>query len=383
VLLLVALASLAPWRAETRMLIIAFSPALLCSALNMSYILKSAEMLGSVALFRLVATAVPAVLSISLVTVTRDPVWVAVSQVVGLFLSGALIYLTLRRRVGLKLRAVPQAEIRSTARRGTPLLLTGVFLVVPTVVGPISVYLINGPHSAGVYYAAWQLSFAALTVAALVIDAIYPEMVRHAQRGREDFGQFAAAALRLAARATLPLAVGVTFAADEIIRLLFGSEFASSAGVMRIVVWIVPIGFCWVILGHALIAVDAEKSMTRRSFLVSLVTVVACPLGAYWNGPEGTAAAAVFGSALQLWLYAMDRQMRPLKTLRRLVHELPYALVPALFCLIAAQWSVGGFLATAVLTMGGVLAAELLLGMPTVRLAKRAGLALPDSRSSS
>lgn len=357
----------APWDHRTTLVVLSFCPALICSALNMAYILKSAEMMGTVALSRVVATALPSVLSVVLVIATHAPLWVGVSTCIGLFINDFLIFVVLRRRIGFGFVRVTSAEVRASARSGVPMILTQACLIIPTVAGTITVYVINGAHDAGLFQAAWQLSFAALTVAALVIDAIYPELVRRATSGLDTFARFVNTALQLAVRITFPAAVGASFAATPLIHLLFGSKYAASDDVLRIAVWVAPSGFCWVILGHALIARDAERVMTRLSFVVTGVTVVSVPLMAWQYGPAGAAAALVGASVLQAVLYASAVQLRPVGALKTLAQEAPYALLPAVFCVGAVELGWTGIIPTMVAAGLGVTAWEALRGLPTLK----------------
>ena len=90
VVVLDVVALVGPWHGRTGTLIIALSPSLLCSAYNMSYVLKASERMGAVAAYRALASVVPSVVSVVLVALTRDTLWVAISTDAGLLLSAAL-----------------------------------------------------------------------------------------------------------------------------------------------------------------------------------------------------------------------------------------------------------------------------------------------------
>ena len=364
-ILLDAVALAGPWNGHTTVLILALSPTLLCSAYNMSYVLKASEKMGSVAFYRALGSIAPSVASVVLVGLTKNTIWVAISTVAGLFLSALLIHLRLRSRLGLRFVRAARADIAQVLREGLPFLGSAALLIIPPTSVTVIVAIVLGNRAAGIYSAAWQLSFASVTIAALVIDAIYPEMVR-----RWDAGQLAGflrIVLRLVCRVLFPVAVVVAFAADPITKLLFGAHFAATAPILRVLIIIVPLGFLWVILGQALTAANGERVLLRRTLVVTVLTLVAVPLAARYGGLIWVAWTVAVLAALQALSYSTKPLGRPTLIGGVVLRELPYAVVPALLC-AAVRWAgVGDHLALDIAVgLFGVVLWEGVRGWPTL-----------------
>lgn len=366
VLDVVALAG--PWTGSTTLLIIALTPGLLFSALNMSYVFTASELMGHVAAYRAVASIVPSIGSMILVVITKDTLWVAISNNVGLILASALVYLRLRRRLGIRLERVRSREIRRVVRDGLPLFGSGALLIIPPTSVTIIVALVLGNRAAGIYSAAWQLSIAAVTIGPLIVEAIYPEMVRRWDAGRAQLSEFVAAMLRLLCRLLFPPTVAVVFAAAPITRLLFGANFDATAPVLRVLVLVVPLGFFWVILGQGLTAADGEATLFRRTFVITVLTLVAVPVAAEVGGLVAVTWTVVALAALQVALYSSGPLGNPGFAARVALLELPYAALPAALCLLALLVGLGnGLLVDVVAAVVGVLGWELVRGWPTLK----------------
>lgn len=365
-----------PWTGNTSVLIVVLTPGLLLSAANMSYVFTAAEMMGHVAAYRAVASIVPSIASMILVVLTKDTVWVAVSYDVGLGLAAALVHLRLRSRLQLRFERVRPSEVWRVTRDGFPLFVSGALLIIPPTGVTIIVALVLGNRAAGIYSAGWQLAFAAVAIGPLVVEAIYPEMVRRWDAGRAQLSAFLAGILQLMCRLLFPFTVAVAFAAGPITRLLFGTTFDATAPLLRVLVVTVPLGFGWVILGQGLTAANGERVLVRRTFVVTVLTLVATPIAAATGGLIAVSWTVVALAAAQVALYSAGPLGSPGLALRAAVLEAPYAVLPAGACLLARLVGLGNGLAIVLAaTVAGVIVWEAARGLPTLKAVRGFGQA--------
>jgi O-antigen/teichoic acid export membrane protein len=367
---LAMVAWLVPWHGDIATLLVVFSPTLVFAALNMGYVLQAVELMGTLALARVAAAVIPAVLSVALVALTHRAAWIAVANCVGYSIAALLVYLKLKTAAGLRLVRPPASDVRSLSRQSRPFLATSLLLLVPAVSPTISVGLVRDAHSVGLFNAVWQLSFAVTTIAALLVDALYPEMIRRWDDGR--LSAFLNVIVGLTLRVTLPAAAVVSFAAGSIIHLFYGPAFSGSTNVLRAIIWMVPLGFVWSLLGQGLSAADAQRRLVVPNLALALLAIVAGPFAASRVGIVGVAGVVVGGYAVQvLWYIGLSIRRHTLDSAWRLGAELPYALFPAGLCFTAQHFHQGGIGAMLAAGLAGMLAAELIRGLPTLRLLRR------------
>ena len=67
-----------------------------------------------------------------------------------------------------------------------------------------------------------------------------------------------------------PIAVGVTLLADKIILLIYGSEFAPSILILRILIWTIPIIFLTYTFGILMVSIN-KQNLYLKIVLVSMV----------------------------------------------------------------------------------------------------------------
>ena len=365
------IAATAHWNGQTGLLIAAISPALLFSALSLGYVLQSVEMMGALALARVVGALATALASVLLVALTRQAIWVVIATSAGVLGSDMVIYRSLRRRIPLSFVRVPIRTLRQVSRHGVPFLISGILFTIPVVYDTVTINVLLGARAAGLYNAAWQLSFTALTVAMLVVDAAYPELVRRWQRGAPELKKLLELMVALIARFSLPVTIGIFFCANSVVQVIFGRGFSDSAGILRVLIWLVPLSFLTVVLLQALMAANGQRYALRVNTIVVTANLALCPIAAKQFGSVGVAWAVVVTYGLQLSFYGLLTRSRHICNLHWvLLREVPYAGFPVLFCLAGSRAEFGRTPpAIALLTALGVVLAEITMQRPTLRLA--------------
>ena len=92
-------------------------------------------------------------------------------------------------------------------------------------------------RAVGLYNAAFKPANAALLLSATSFVGLFPALSRTYVEGLEGFRELATRSLRLSAVLGVPMAVGGTLLAREIVNFLFGSAYVNAAAPLRILVW--------------------------------------------------------------------------------------------------------------------------------------------------
>ncbi len=202
----------------------------------------------------------------------------------------------------LSFAAVRVERIRSLIRQAAP--LVGAALLVQVYYGfdVIVLWLMRGEAEAGQYRAAYTIVML-LMMGSFLLDATYqPILARHHATDRDGFGwhlgRLTGAALLLGT--TLPAAVAI--GAVPIVRVLFGSEYAPSAGVLAVLMGSLPFAYMGIAWGTALIAAGRQKLLLVASAAGAATNVVGNLVLIPLLGMTGAAIAAIVAFAVMAGL---------------------------------------------------------------------------------
>ena len=125
----------------------------------------------------------------------------------------------------------------------------------------------------GWYGAAQAIILGFVVISNAVNAALYPTLSRqHAEmpRSLQRVYDFAIKYLLLIA---LPIAGGVFITAETWVSLLYNSEFSSSAIVLSVLIWVVPLTFVSEFLRYVLMATNRERSIVRYLGFTVLISI--------------------------------------------------------------------------------------------------------------
>ncbi len=172
----------------------------------------------------------------------------------------------------------------------------------------IMLSLVRDEAAVGIYGAARRI----LSLFSMVADsytlATYPALARLFAESAERFRRVSEVSLKYMLALALPGAAVAFFLADEVIALLYGSDYAAAAPVLAVLVWVMVIRFVNPYMSYLLFA----QGRQQRSLHVMLISlVVYAPLSYVWVLSAGAVGAAlamlvavVVSFCLYLWFVA-------------------------------------------------------------------------------
>ena len=157
--------------------------------------------------------------------------------------------------------------------------------------------LFRGEAAVGIYDAAWKLIRLSAVVARAFTTAVFPYISRLYVRAEETFHRVNLHSIKYILAGLLPLVIGISVMSERIVLFLYGSQFASSVPVLRVLAWLMIPQFLNPFLSHILFA----RHEQHRSLIVAAVNLTTFGAASFllipaW-GPVG-AAVAVLTSAL-------------------------------------------------------------------------------------
>jgi PST family polysaccharide transporter len=346
----VFIAMIAPLPQHTPALLLLAVPTLIVYGLNFTFVLQAREDMTRVGWSRIISVGVTAVGSVALVMSTRRPDGAAIMGWVGSLTADILVLYWVARRHHVRPARVSLRECWGLLTRGLPFLQNGVLYIIILTVDTLSIALLGTARQVGEYSAGWSLSFSAATLALLITDATFPEMVKRFRQSVHHLRNLTEILVVLITRAGLAATALVVVEAPSLVRLLVGPSYAGSVEVLRILFWLAPIAGVSTVLGFVLVAAECQRTVVRLRVASVGIAVIGCPIAAAFGGIDAVASVILVSNITELTFFVIAARRREVgPSLRRWAGQLDYLIVPG----------------------GVLLALQLLLG--TVQL----GLAIP------
>lgn len=231
-------------------------------------------------------------------------------------------------------------------REASPFFLMTLLEVVSTRIDLLVIARLLDEASLGCYTAAMGLASRSLILAEGAGSALLPAVAHLAATEP-------ATAVRLLRRSalwllliSLPSALVIATLSPLIIKLLFGSQYVTSAPILTVAIWQLPAMCLAILAGHSLVAVQRQGLVLRTGAVSTFVSLALLVPLTHGYGPAGAAAALIVRPLLAFLLrlpamarafpgvWAWSELARLLLAL--LVMAVPLALVPSIGMGLAA-----------------------------------------------
>jgi O-antigen/teichoic acid export membrane protein len=209
--------------------------------------------------------------------------------------------------------------IRSTVRSSYQYGLTGILGHVYFKADIVMLTALAGLREAGIYAAAFKLVELVFKGAVLVGRVFAPAVFKAHHESAEAFGKLAGMLVRLLTIAGLAAGISVVLLADDLILLIFGERYASSAPILRILGGVIAAKCMAIALQLLLSSGDLHFRRVANMSIALTVHIAANAFLIPRLGAEGAAWAALLSSillaVLHAWSSASQRSFRLLRWL--------------------------------------------------------------------
>jgi len=150
--------------------------------------------------------------------------------------------------------------------------------------------IVAGEAATGIYDAAYQLIKVLMVLVLSFTDAVYPALSRLYLQARDKFSLAASKALQYGLILILPITVGTTVLAPDLIELLYRRPgYAAAADVLAVLAWVLLAYFVQIFLTRALMAGNRQRTAFHIiALMVGVGVVILVGLTSLF-GPVGTA----------------------------------------------------------------------------------------------
>lgn len=275
-------------------------------SLSCRAILNGLERMEFVSLSDIAAKGVATLVSIILLVLGYGVTAVAFVSILGSFVS-LVTQLSALRRIGqLHFKPFEISLAKKILIASFPFFLINGFLVFYTQVDIVIISLLVSEEALGWYGAADRLFSTLLFIPTVFMAAVFPALSRMHSEGSERINNVSRLSFDLLLLAAVPIGFGLVAISDSLIALVFGSDFAESAPILKVFGLVLILTYQNILLGSFLISTDRQKPWTR---VIIIATVVSIPLdlvlvpwcqSTFNNGAIGGAIAFVVTEAYML-----------------------------------------------------------------------------------
>jgi O-antigen/teichoic acid export membrane protein len=152
----------------------------------------------------------------------------------------------------------------------------------------------------GWYNVPYTLMNMMLLIAQSIGQAMYPSMVRGHKADPNLLPSVVWRSAKYLLIICLPLVVGGTLLADQIIIFLYTEEFAASIPVLRLILWALPSLFLLELLGRVANTLHLERSAAKLNMINAAITVLLNLVLVPTLGVAGAALALIGGRGIRL-----------------------------------------------------------------------------------
>lgn len=154
------------------------------------------------------------------------------------------------------------------ARESLPLMLNNLLSRVFFQVDVLLLRPLRGDVEVGYYGAAYRYIRALDIIPSYFTMAIFPLISRFAESSHDSLTRAYILSVKLLVMVALPVAVGTTFIARELILILAGAEYLPHAVIaLQLLIWYMPVGFINSVTHYVLIAINQQRFLTKAFVL--------------------------------------------------------------------------------------------------------------------
>ena len=280
---------------------------------------------------------------------------VAFAYVIGGAIATALWFIYTLRRIRPRFSAT---HLLATLRFSYPYGLSSTLGQIFFRTDIVMLAALAGVREAGIYAAAFKLVDLVAKVAVLVGRVFAPAIFKASHESGKSFEVYASMMTRVLAIGGLLAGVVSFVLADEIILLLFGETYASSASILRILGGVMATRCMMVALQLLLSSIDLHMKRVTGLAITAVIHVAASAILAPRFGAAGAACATLASGTLVVLLYALSASAgRPFRLARWLLLPSSIALLagavaffpqlnPVLAAIIAISVFIAGLVAS-------------------------------------
>lgn len=310
VLILIALLPFLAPTAAMRAVLALLALNLFISVGSINWAYAGVEHLTMPAVAGMAGTAVHLGLVLWLVRTESDVIPAVLASLVGAMVPAVIQLHDFHRKYHIVVK-FDWSTVEQIFKSSLPFAVSAVMIQVYYNIDSVILGYLKGPAEVGYYNAAYKVILFINGFTGLYVQSIYPVISRLYANDTTSVRPFLRQALNLVAALVIPLGIGGTIVAPQLMVLLFGSAYAQSALPFQILIWSVVIIAFSVHYGNTLLACNGERTYTWGVALGAVVNLVTNVIFIPLFGAPAAAATTVLAEAavMAFMVFAMANRI--------------------------------------------------------------------------
>ncbi len=169
----------------------------------------------------------------------------------------------------------------------------------------------------------------------ILLLLLLPASARKHSHSPEMFGEMLRYTMRWILIIGLPIAVGGTLIADDLMILVYGVEYGGSAAVLKVLIWYFFLTMLHTTYTAGLIGAGGDKLYGKIMLVTAFVYLLSVSAGAFWFGPVGAAFGVVLAEGFSVLLFGCALRLRlqlfPLERILRAILSVIFMAIGVAF----------------------------------------------------
>jgi O-antigen/teichoic acid export membrane protein len=281
-------------------LIILFVLALLPQIFFVDWFFQGKESMGIVSVARILQSVIYLAVVLIFVQTADNVLWVAIGSVGGECAASMLLFARFRKLYpDIHIHLTPSLRLfKQSAPLAIGIILTTLMLNFPV----LALGILKTSSDVGIYSAAGKFVYFLMMGDRILVLLLLPASARIFHDSRDKFQELLQDSIKWIILISLPVAVGGMLIADDLIRIIFGTEYGASVSVLRVFIWFFFLTMLHTVFTCGLIGAGGEKSYGKIMGITVLAYFFSVSAGAFWFGPIGAAFGVIVAEGFSVVL---------------------------------------------------------------------------------
>jgi O-antigen/teichoic acid export membrane protein len=218
---------------------------------------------------------------------------------------------------------------RFLLKEALPLAFASVFLIIYFRIDVFMLSLMKGDGDVGIYSSAYRITESFIFIPSTLMVSTFPLMSKHFSTDSGFLSKTYLKSFKILFTISLPLALGIMYFSDEIIKLLYADTVQGASVTLSILIWATAVIFINYSLGQFLVSTDKQKITTGSTAICAFFNVVlnyfVIPIWGYNGAALATVATEIL--SLCIMIYYVSLSLSILKILDEIKYVLLITLI--------------------------------------------------------
>lgn len=326
---------------EIKYLIVLYGFGLIPAALLLDWAFQGVEKMEYIGLGNILSATIYVVLVFFFVKSPEQILLIPCFQIAGNFLATVILFSIFVKNVGKPRFRLDIVSWKNLFYKALPIGFSLIMIQIFYNIDTVMLGFMRSDEEVGYYNAAYKIILLLIMSVGAYHDAIFPIISNFYKTSQDSLKHLLLFTTKLMVAIALPLAVGGTILAKQIINLLYGAEYDKGIIALQILIWTAAINCIDTVYSRGLLISNRENEYARVLIIVAAVNIILNFLLIPHFGLIGAAIATVFAQCIALLMfYRGFYKIIPIPFKNYFFKPIFACITMSLFLLLMSNWNV-------------------------------------------